>query len=261
LNQHKDSIPEYGIIARPLYELTGNRDWQWGQKEDATFELLRRRALDNVVLAAPDFTKQVIVAREASDDGKGYVIYQLKDPKGEDVQANRNIIKYGSKAWSRSMQGKPPYYGEADALITGAVNAKYYANATHFPWKVIADQAPLKYIKTCSKGQVTTWRIEHLWDCEYEVKYRPGPWNKIADALSRYPMIGPEKLARVGLESAIAVLLKTLPQAVKSIPQLWVWAGKDTALTARTVQAWRTPSNVILKCAPKVQIQEREICQ
>lgn len=64
-------------------------------------------------------------------------------------------------------------------------------------------------------------------------------------------MIGPEKLARVGLESAIAALLKTLPQAVKSIPQLWVWAGKDTTLTARAVQAWRTPSNVILKRAPK----------
>ena len=52
------------------------------------------------MLAAPDFTKQVIVACDASDDGKGYVIYQLKGLKGEDVQANRNIIKYGSKAWS-----------------------------------------------------------------------------------------------------------------------------------------------------------------
>jgi hypothetical protein len=55
----------------------------------------------------------------------------------------------------------------------------------------------------------------------------------------------------VGLESAITALLKTLPHKAKAIERLWVWAGKDTALTARAVQAWRTPSNVILKRALK----------
>ena len=126
------------------------------------------------MLAAPDFTKQVIVATDASDDGKGWVIYQLKDPKGEDVQANRAILKYGSKAWGASMQGKPPYYTEADALITGATEAKYYAQATPFPLLCLTDQAPLQWIKTCSKGRVTAWRIENLWDLEYVVQYRPG---------------------------------------------------------------------------------------
>ena len=55
------------------------------------------------------------------------------------------ILKYGSKAWSKSMLGKPPYYLEADAFITGACAAKCYANATPHPLLCLTDQAPLQY--------------------------------------------------------------------------------------------------------------------
>ena len=65
----------HGIIARPLYDLTGKVDWKWGPVENDAFEKLRAAALENKILAAPDFTKQIIVATDASDDGKGYVIY------------------------------------------------------------------------------------------------------------------------------------------------------------------------------------------
>ena len=189
LNVHHKAIPKYKQIARPLYDLTGKVDWHWGPKEDAAFERLRVLALSNGILSAPDFTKQVVVESDASDFGKGWVIYQLRDPLGdEDDPDNRAVLKYGSKAWSNSMQGKPPYYAEADALITAAADAKYYATATPFPLKVKSDQAPLRYIKTCAKGPVTAWRIENLSDCDYEVEYYPGAKNIYADALSRPPM-------------------------------------------------------------------------
>ena len=37
---------------------------------------------------------------------------------------------YYSKAWSDSMLGKPPYYQEADALITGLTVVKPYGEAS-----------------------------------------------------------------------------------------------------------------------------------
>ena len=61
-------------------------------EKDVVFESLRQAALDSIVLAAPDFERQFIVASDASEDGKGWVIYQLKDPNGKDNQANRDII-------------------------------------------------------------------------------------------------------------------------------------------------------------------------
>ena len=217
------------------------------------FESLRQAALDNIVLAAPDFKRQFIMASDASEDGKGWVIYQLKDPNGKDNQANRDIIKYGSKAWERSMrEGKvPPYYTEADAMITGALDAKYYAQATPFPLLILTDQAPLQWIKTCSKGRVTAWRIEQLWDIEYEVRYRPGSWNIVADALSRYPMLGPQLLARIGIESALESLCNSLTVNARTAKNLWAWAGKDTHLVSRALQKWRSPTNPIINRATK----------
>ena len=49
--------------------------------ENVAYEALRSACLQNKVLAAPDFTKQFFADSDASDDGKGHVIFQLKDPE------------------------------------------------------------------------------------------------------------------------------------------------------------------------------------
>ena len=79
LVQHKDAIDRGGIIAAPLYRLTGKVPWVWGAAEEAAFEQLRSAALNNNVLAPFDPKKQVRVRVDASDDGKGWMIYQLRD--------------------------------------------------------------------------------------------------------------------------------------------------------------------------------------
>ena len=129
-------------------------------RERRVYEALRSACLQNKVLAAPDFTKQFFADSDASDDGKGHVIFQLKDPELGDTLSNRNIISYFSKAWPDNMRGKPPYYLEADALITCVERASYYSRATAYPLVVYCDQAPLQWIKTASKGAVTAWRIK-----------------------------------------------------------------------------------------------------
>ena len=98
--QHKDAIPNFGIIARPLHDLTiKGRQWQWrADVEHYAFEALRDKCLQNDILATPDFTKQFFVDVDASDSGKGVTLYQLTDPsKGESLD-NRSVISYYSKA-------------------------------------------------------------------------------------------------------------------------------------------------------------------
>ena len=58
------------------------------------------------------------------------MIFQLKNPELPDTLDNRNVISYYSKAWPPNMRGKPPYYLEADALITCIERATYYSRAT-----------------------------------------------------------------------------------------------------------------------------------
>ena len=65
-------------------------DWQWrADVENAAYEELRSACLENNVLAAPDFTKQFYADSDASDDGKGHVTFQLKNPELPDTLDNR----------------------------------------------------------------------------------------------------------------------------------------------------------------------------
>ena len=98
LVQHKDSIPRFKIITKPLFKLTGKVPWEWTDVHEAAFEELRAAALANIVLAAPDFTQRFYVDTDASDDGWGYSIYQLRDPDAKDEPINRKVIKYASGA-------------------------------------------------------------------------------------------------------------------------------------------------------------------
>ena len=131
---------------------------------------------------------------DASDDGKGVQLYQLKDPTLKDTPDNRATIAYYSKAWLPPMAKRLAYYKEADVLITGLTLARPYADASPFPITAWTDHAPLQWIKTAAKGPVTGWRIENLAGMDYIIKYRPGPQNHVPDALSRYPFIGPKRL-------------------------------------------------------------------
>jgi len=60
---------------------------------------------------------------------------------------------------------------------------------------------------------------------DYNVEYMPGPLNVIADACSRYPMLGPKQLVTEGLEFALEQLLAALPEDAKNIDNVWAYAA------------------------------------
>ena len=256
--QHKDSIPSWAFDAKPLHALTRKGvDWDWTAERNASFESLRDACLSNRILAAPDYSKPFRVGCDASDEGKGCQLYQLKDLSQPDNPSNRDTIAYYSKAWSPAMAKRPPYYKEADALITGLTLARPYADASRFPIMAITDHAPLQWIKTAAKGPVTGWRIENLAGMDYTVVYRPGPMNGIPDALSRFPFLGPRRLTRVGTENALSFLLKALPDTAKSFNNIWFWAARDTLSLVKRVKAWRGGNATYLHRSPKSAVVDK----
>ena len=56
------------------------------------------------------------------------------------------------------MLGKPPYYQEADALITGLTIVKPYGEASPLTTLGIKDHVPLQGIKMSTKGPVAAWK-------------------------------------------------------------------------------------------------------
>ena len=62
----------------------------------------------------------------------------------------------------------------------------------------------------------------------FRMKYLRGEQNTIADALSRFPLLGPQKLRTEGHAKALDVLLAAIARSTVSVSRLWFNAGKDT---------------------------------
>ena len=210
--------------------------------EGKAFETIRAALLERPVLYKPDYKAQFFLQTDASDDGKGAVLWQ----KGKD--GARRIIAWYSKAWNASQRARPVFYREAEALFWGIEKAKYYSESSAEPLFCETDQQPLQWVRHSEKGAVCNWRAEKAAGVDYIVKYVPGKDN-MADAPSRYPMLGPKTLTRVGLQHSLEQLLDFLPSTARDAPKAWVYAGRDTDALSRVVQRWRKPSNAILRRA------------
>ena len=63
-------IAGYGIIAKPLTDLTRKGKFQWNQDAQAAFEILKEKLSNAHVLALPNFEEPFIVETDACQSGK-----------------------------------------------------------------------------------------------------------------------------------------------------------------------------------------------
>ena len=73
------------------------------------------------------------------------------------------------------------------------------------------------------------------------MKYKPGKISVVADALSRYPMIGPRQLSRTGIAATPDLLLDKLPPPTTTT-RVWFWAANDTDALWPAMRKWCTKS-------------------
>ncbi len=98
-----------------------------------------------------------------------------------------------------------------------------------------------------NKGQLSAWRrIAETADLQSIVEhhYRQVPKMLLADPLSRIcaPSSG---FYDPSLPSKFQALAKYLPNSIKLMKTIRLYANKDTTALSRHVQAWRTPTNPI----------------
>ena len=96
---HRTAIKGFAMLAAPLIKLQSkNTTWKWGEVEEKGFQRCRQECLQKNILGVPDYTKQFRVRWDASCDGKGHVVYRLKDETKPDRVGSRSHIRYASRA-------------------------------------------------------------------------------------------------------------------------------------------------------------------
>ena len=191
-NYYRKFVKDFSKTGSPLTGLLRKDiDWEWTDTQQQAFEQLKEKLTTTPVLALPDPNKMFIVTTDASGYAIGAVLTQ-------DQGNGEQPIAYESRKLTPAEQKYPTHEQELLAIIHAIKVWRPYLEGQHF--KVITDHASLEYIrsqKNLSHRQAR-W-LDTLQAHDFEVQYRPGKTNVVADALSRPPLLATIMTADVKL--------------------------------------------------------------
>jgi hypothetical protein len=171
-------VQGFSRIASPLTELLHNdHKFEWNQEQQQSFDVLKQAISSGPVLIIPDESKPYVVTTDASGFAVGATLAQ---DQGKGLQP----IAFLSHKMQESERNYPVHEQELLAIIFALKEWRHYLHGRKF--RVITDHQSLRYLSTqpnLSRRQVR-W-TEFLAQFDFEVEYKEGKANVVADALSR----------------------------------------------------------------------------
>ena len=180
------------MMSKPITDVLRGRQplFRWEEAQQTSFDTIRDLLLAGVHLAAPDYTLPFHLATDASEEGKGAMLYQLPtipiekqypySPRTHSAD-NVAVVQFFSKAWTDAQRARPPFYLEADGLLWAQEKSLFYALSSPSPFYTHSDHLPLQWMNKSTKGPVSQFLIENLSQITTIHQYIAGRINAIAD--------------------------------------------------------------------------------
>ena len=151
--------------------------FQWGGRQQKSFETLKEKISTAPVLALPDLQQPFEIETDASGYAMGAVLMQQK-----------KSICYHLEKFSQAVINYPTYDKELYALVQSVKKWKHYLIGKETI--IHTDHQPLQYLQSQTKLQQSRhfrW-MGFLQQFHLVIKYKKGTSNKVADMLSRPPI-------------------------------------------------------------------------
>jgi len=166
-------VPRFSEKIRPLID---TQSFPLTTRATKAFEELKKDIADSL-LTCVDPNLPLVVETDASDTAISAALTQ-----------NGRPVAFFSRTLGESEKRYPAIEKEATAIIESVKKWKHYLGNRHF--KLITDQEALSFMFNQSHSskikndKIQRWRLE--MSCfSFDIQYRPGSRNSVADALSR----------------------------------------------------------------------------
>jgi hypothetical protein len=201
-------VKNYGKIVAPLTALLKNNSFNWTTTATQYFQTLKMSMCTTPVLTLPNFTKTFVLECDASGKGIGVVLMQEGRP-----------LAFTSKQLSKINLGKSIYEKEMLAILHDVDLWHPYLLGQCFQIKT--DHHCLKYFleQRISSPKQQKW-VTKLFEYDYEMIYKKGKDNVVADALS-------QKYEDKGSLFSLSFIV---PDCLQVIHQEWLQDPKSSQL-------------------------------
>jgi hypothetical protein len=170
---YRKFVKNYRKIAAPLTDLLKKNSFTWTLAAAQAFQTLKMAICTTPVLALPNFTNTFMLECDTSGKGIGDVLMQ-----------EGRTLAFTSKQLSEKNLGKPIYEKEMLAILHAVELWHSYLLGKRFQIKT--DHQSLKYFleQRISSQEQKKW-VTKLFGYDYEIIYKKGKDNVVADALSQ----------------------------------------------------------------------------
>ncbi|GJQ98401.1 hypothetical protein Tco_0009540 [Tanacetum coccineum] len=167
-------IEGFSKIAKPMTKLTQKKvKFEWGDKQEAAFQLLKQKLCSAPILALPEGSEDFIAYCDASKKGLGAVLMQRE-----------KVISYASRQLKVHEKNYMTHDLELGAVVFALKIWRHYLYGTKCT--VFTDHKSLQHILDQKELNMRQRRwLELLSDYDCDIRYHPGKANVVADALSR----------------------------------------------------------------------------
>ncbi|XP_044757871.1 uncharacterized protein LOC123316026 [Coccinella septempunctata] len=171
-------IQDFSTIMTPITALTKkNKKFEWNSECDIAFKKVKELLVRAPILSCPDYTKEFLIATDASGYGIGAVLYQPHD-QGD------KVICYLSRSLSKQERLYTTSEREMLAVVWAIQKLRPYIEGV--PFTVVTDHHCLKWLLNLKDptGRLGRWSIK-LQMYDFKVQHRSGREMALPDMLSR----------------------------------------------------------------------------
>jgi len=157
-------IKDFSTIAAPLYNLTRKEsEFRWTTECQEASDELKRRLVEEPILALPSDTGTYVLYTNASDFGLGAVLSQRQNDQ-------EKVIAYASRTLGKPEQKYETTRKELLATVTGLKQFRQYLLGRHFV--IRTDHAALTCLRCTAEPmpQLARW-LTFIEQFDYEIEH------------------------------------------------------------------------------------------